>query len=293
MDSEKVIKRDNEYVLHTYARNPIAIEKGHGLYAEGPEGQKYLDFTSGIGVNSLGYCDMTWAEAVSEHAPFGVWICFAGAALFGWTVVSKSEPAVRQTGGFSAGFLKYPTVWAITLAMALQSLMIYTTAAWLPTILRETRFSVEQAAVGVSIYLLISVPTSIATPWLIKLFRGERFTVLFAAVNYAVGVTLWLFGGKAALLGCLMAGVSQGLCLSLAMLVMARKTNSLTELFRISGFAQGIGYVIAGLGPRCCGVLYEATSQTYVIAVVMLATVAMWGASAAFAYAGDSIGNSV
>ena len=59
MDSEKVIKRDNEYVLHTYARNPIAIEKGHGLYAEGPEGQKYLDFTSGIGVNSLGYCDMT------------------------------------------------------------------------------------------------------------------------------------------------------------------------------------------------------------------------------------------
>lgn len=68
MDSEKVIKRDNEYVLHTYARNPIAIEKGHGLYAEGPEGQKYLDFTSGIGVNSLGYCDMTWAEAVSGQA---------------------------------------------------------------------------------------------------------------------------------------------------------------------------------------------------------------------------------
>ena len=68
MDSEKVIKRDNEYVLHTYARNPIVLEKGHGLYAEGPEGQKYLDFTSGIGVNSLGYCDLTWAEAVSEQA---------------------------------------------------------------------------------------------------------------------------------------------------------------------------------------------------------------------------------
>ena len=68
MDSEKVIKRDNNYVLHTYGRNPIVLEKGHGLYAEGPEGQKYLDFTSGIGVNSLGYCDLTWAEAVSEQA---------------------------------------------------------------------------------------------------------------------------------------------------------------------------------------------------------------------------------
>ena len=68
MDSEKVIKRDNDYVLHTYNRNPIALEKGHGLYADGPEGQKYLDFTSGIGANSLGYCDVDWAEAVSEQA---------------------------------------------------------------------------------------------------------------------------------------------------------------------------------------------------------------------------------
>ena len=68
MDSEKVIARDNDYVLHTYNRNPIVIAKGHGLHAYGPEGQNYLDFTSGIGVNSLGYCDLHWAEAVSRQA---------------------------------------------------------------------------------------------------------------------------------------------------------------------------------------------------------------------------------
>ena len=68
MNSEKVIARDNDYVLHTYNRNPMVIEKGHGLHAYGPEGQNYLDFTSGIGVNSLGYCDLNWAEAVSKQA---------------------------------------------------------------------------------------------------------------------------------------------------------------------------------------------------------------------------------
>ena len=68
MNSEKVIARDNDYVLHTYNRNPIVIEKGHGLHAYGPEGQNYLDFTSGIGVNSLGFCDLNWAEAVSKQA---------------------------------------------------------------------------------------------------------------------------------------------------------------------------------------------------------------------------------
>ena len=68
MNSEKVVQRDNDYVLHTYNRNPIVLAMGHGLCAEGPEGQKYLDFTSGIGVNSLGYCDIGWAEAVSRQA---------------------------------------------------------------------------------------------------------------------------------------------------------------------------------------------------------------------------------
>ena len=68
MDSEKVIARDNNYVLHTYNRNPIVLEKGHGVHAYGPEGQSYLDFTSGIWVNSLGYCDLEWAEAVSRQA---------------------------------------------------------------------------------------------------------------------------------------------------------------------------------------------------------------------------------
>ena len=44
MDSEKVIKRDNEYVLHTYNRNPIVLEKGHGLRAAGPEGPAVSGF---------------------------------------------------------------------------------------------------------------------------------------------------------------------------------------------------------------------------------------------------------
>ena len=69
MDTEKVIVRDNDYVLHTYKRNPIVIERGHGMHAYGPEGQDYLDFTSGIGVNSLGYCDLDWADAVARAGP--------------------------------------------------------------------------------------------------------------------------------------------------------------------------------------------------------------------------------
>ncbi len=68
MDSQKVMARDEQYVLHTYGRNPLVLESGIGLYARDPDGRSYLDFTSGIGVNSLGYCDFDWAEAVSRQA---------------------------------------------------------------------------------------------------------------------------------------------------------------------------------------------------------------------------------
>ena len=54
MDSKAIIARDDAHVLHTYARSPLALVRGEGLYAYDAEGKRYLDFTSGIGVNALG-----------------------------------------------------------------------------------------------------------------------------------------------------------------------------------------------------------------------------------------------
>ena len=68
MQTEKVIKRDNKYVLHTYARSRVVLAEGHGMTADDPEGKRYLDFTSGIGVNSLGYCHPAWVQAVCGQA---------------------------------------------------------------------------------------------------------------------------------------------------------------------------------------------------------------------------------
>ena len=68
MNTEKVISRDNDYILHTYARSPVALVAGEGMVARDAEGRQYLDFTSGIGVNSLGYCHPAWVRAVAGQA---------------------------------------------------------------------------------------------------------------------------------------------------------------------------------------------------------------------------------
>lgn len=68
MDAKKVMELDDQNVLHTYKRNALVIESGKGMVAQGADGKEYLDFTSGIGVTCLGYCDPDWVKAVSEQA---------------------------------------------------------------------------------------------------------------------------------------------------------------------------------------------------------------------------------
>lgn len=64
---EKVIQLDHENIMHTYGRYDVVLESGKGVYAKGADGKTYLDVSSGIGVNSLGYCNDGWVEAVTKQ----------------------------------------------------------------------------------------------------------------------------------------------------------------------------------------------------------------------------------
>ena len=68
MNAQKVMQQDEQYVMHTYKRGPLVLESGKGMVATDADGAEYLDFTSGIGVNCLGYCDAEWAAAVARQA---------------------------------------------------------------------------------------------------------------------------------------------------------------------------------------------------------------------------------
>ena len=58
---------DRENVAHSYGRFPVAIEKGKNAVCWDFDGKRYIDFTSGIGVNSLGFCDDGWQKAVTAQ----------------------------------------------------------------------------------------------------------------------------------------------------------------------------------------------------------------------------------
>ena len=68
MTSSEIKALDAKNVMQTYGRFDAAIERGQGATLYGPEGKEYIDFTSGIGVNSIGYGNKEWADAVYAQA---------------------------------------------------------------------------------------------------------------------------------------------------------------------------------------------------------------------------------
>ena len=62
------IEQFNKYVMPSYGRYDLVLDKGEGRQAVDEDGKQYIDFGSGIGTNSLGYCNEDWVEAVCEQA---------------------------------------------------------------------------------------------------------------------------------------------------------------------------------------------------------------------------------
>lgn len=68
MNSNNIKQLDSDYIIQTYGRFNLALSHGKGCDVWDFEGNQYLDFTSGIGTNSLGWADDSWLSAITEQA---------------------------------------------------------------------------------------------------------------------------------------------------------------------------------------------------------------------------------
>ncbi len=68
MTTKEIIDMGSKYVMNTYGRLPMALVRGQGVKVWDAEGKEYLDFLSGIAVNSLGHCHPKVVEAVCRQA---------------------------------------------------------------------------------------------------------------------------------------------------------------------------------------------------------------------------------
>lgn len=65
--SAALINEHAPYMVATYARPPPVFVQAEGSYIYDIENRKYLDFTAGIAVNSLGHCDPEFANIIADQ----------------------------------------------------------------------------------------------------------------------------------------------------------------------------------------------------------------------------------
>ncbi len=66
--AQSIMDLEREHLLQNYARYPLALVRGKGCYVYDPEGRRYLDFITGIGVNALGHAHPRIVKTIREQA---------------------------------------------------------------------------------------------------------------------------------------------------------------------------------------------------------------------------------
>src|SRR5580692_12898668 len=65
---EQIAELERQFLLGTYSRYPVVLERGKGVFVYDIEGKKYLDFVSGLGVNALGHAHPRIVKTIREQA---------------------------------------------------------------------------------------------------------------------------------------------------------------------------------------------------------------------------------
>jgi len=67
-DAHSILNRDSEVLLPVYARYPIVMDYGQGVYLYDTSGNRYLDLMAGLGVNALGHAHPRMVAAMADQA---------------------------------------------------------------------------------------------------------------------------------------------------------------------------------------------------------------------------------
>lgn len=89
------MEKAEQYLVHTYNRFNVVIDKAKGVYVYDVNGKKYLDFASGIGVASLGYGNEEYVEALKTQIDK---IIHTSNLFYNTPAVEAAEKLVRASG---------------------------------------------------------------------------------------------------------------------------------------------------------------------------------------------------
>ncbi|MGG0665970.1 MFS transporter [Viridibacillus arvi] len=219
----------------------------------------------------------------------GIWFILAVIAFIIWLPqIRKPKSDLNsgtQTKKEHVPLWKSPLTWTVTLSMGLQSLIFYTTAAWIPEMLQSQGMSANTAGWMFSFMQFSQLPATFIIPIIAGRRKDQRPLVAVYGALYIVG-----FGGILAgwtsltVLWMILLGLAGGASFSLAMMFFSLRTRTADEAAELSGTAQSFGYLLAAVGPVLFGYIHDISNSwttanfLFLITVVLLVSAGMHAA---------------
>jgi CP family cyanate transporter-like MFS transporter len=160
--------------------------------------------------------------------------------------------------------------WLMALFFGLQSLQAYSIFGWFAELYRDAGFSAHTAGLLLGVITGISIPLSFLIPWLVSRMHDQTLLMCLVMGCYPLGyVGLMLAPASGAWAWAVLVGIgTTTFPLILTLIGLRARTPAGTAA--LSGFAQSIGYLIAGIGPFGIGQLNDLTGGWTVPLVALL-----------------------
>jgi CP family cyanate transporter-like MFS transporter len=218
------------------------------------------------------------AEGLGGWRPaLGSWAVLAVVALVALFFAARrkvSGEALRtRSEGKARSILRSPLAWVVTLFFGLQAFVAYIIMGWLPQVLMDAGVSRGDAGLLLGLMSLLAVPISLTVPAMAARQGNQSWWIAGLGVfGFAGTFGLVLAPGAAPLLWSVFVGIGMSV-FSLALTVIALRARTGEETARLSGMAQGFGYLLAALGPFLFGMLHEVTGGWTVPLLMVLGVI--------------------
>ncbi|MEB2180693.1 MFS transporter [Xanthomonas campestris pv. campestris] len=229
------------------------------------------------------------ADAWGWRSSMMVWMLPALLALIAWALVHARHRRLAATG--PAPLTPTPEAegrvartalgWSMALTFGMTSLVTYSMFTWLPTLFREAGASPAFGGTMVALFSALGMVGALTMPALAVRLRNPFPIVLLCAACHLVAFTgLWWAPLAAPILWVTLLGLGPS-TFPLALVLVNQRSRTAAGSAALSGFSQGMGYLVSCLGPFLFGWLHAhrggwTSPFLFLAACIVIQLVAAW-----------------
>lgn len=229
------------------------------------------------------------ADAWGWRSSMMVWMLPALLALIAWALVHARHRRLAATG--PAPVTPTPEAegrvartalgWSMALTFGMTSLVTYSMFTWLPTLFREAGASPAFGGTMVALFSALGLVGALTMPALAVRLRNPFPIVLLCAACHLVAFAgLWWAPLAAPILWVTLLGLGPS-TFPLALVLVNQRSRTAAGSAALSGFSQGMGYLVSCLGPFLFGWLHAhrggwTSPFLFLAACIVIQLVAAW-----------------